>query len=83
LRMPPLPADSIHARACKLKCEKILTRPALIRATFLLLNASVNSFWIRVVLPAPKKPEIKYISVIMFSFELLAPRPAQPGKQWF
>ena len=27
--MPPLPADSIHARACKLKCEKILTRPAL------------------------------------------------------
>ena len=29
MRMPPLPADSIHARACKLKCEKILTRPAL------------------------------------------------------
>ena len=28
MRMPPLPADSIHARACKLKCEKILTRPA-------------------------------------------------------
>ena len=27
--MPPLPADSIHARACKLKCEKILTRPNL------------------------------------------------------
>ncbi len=27
--MPPLPADSIHARACKLKCEKILTRPAI------------------------------------------------------
>ena len=27
MRMPPLPADSIHARACKLKCEKILTRP--------------------------------------------------------
>ena len=27
--MPPLPADSIHARACKLKCEKILTRPSL------------------------------------------------------
>ena len=27
--MPPLPADSIHARACKLKCEKILTRPIL------------------------------------------------------
>ena len=27
--MPPLPADSIHARACKLKCEKILTRPDL------------------------------------------------------
>ena len=28
--MPPLPADSIHARACKLKCEKILTRPVLV-----------------------------------------------------
>ena len=28
MRMPPLPADSIHARACKLKCEKILTRPS-------------------------------------------------------
>lgn len=27
--MPPLPADSIHARACKLKCEKILTRPIM------------------------------------------------------
>ena len=27
--MPPLPADSIHARACKLKCEKILTRPPM------------------------------------------------------
>ena len=26
--MPPLPADFIHARACKLKCEKILTRPS-------------------------------------------------------
>ena len=29
MRMPPLPADSIHARACKLKCEKILTRPII------------------------------------------------------
>ena len=28
--MPPLPADSIHARACKLKCEKILTRPQFV-----------------------------------------------------
>ena len=27
--MPPLPADFIHARACKLKCEKILTRPSI------------------------------------------------------
>ena len=27
--MPPLPADFIHARACKLKCEKILTRPEI------------------------------------------------------
>lgn len=31
--MPPLPADSIHARACKLKCEKILTRPKTMEAT--------------------------------------------------
>lgn len=30
MRMPPLPADFIHARACKLKCEKILTRPAVL-----------------------------------------------------
>lgn len=33
MRMPPLPADSIHARACKLKCEKILTRPLNILLT--------------------------------------------------
>ena len=32
MRMPPLPADSIHARACKLKCEKILTRPIVLSA---------------------------------------------------
>lgn len=25
--MPPLPAGFIHARDCKLKCEKFLTRP--------------------------------------------------------
>ena len=31
--MPPLPADFIHARACKLKCEKILTRPRVITAS--------------------------------------------------
>ena len=29
--MPPLPADFIHARACKLKCEKILTRPFILQ----------------------------------------------------
>jgi len=33
LRMPPLPADFIHARACKLKCEKILTRPKAVIVT--------------------------------------------------
>ena len=37
--MPPLPADSIHARACKLKCEKILTRPI----TFLAVTNSFQS----------------------------------------
>ena len=35
--MPPLPADFIHARACKLKCEKILTRPGFYLITFLCL----------------------------------------------
>jgi len=40
--MPPLPADSIHARACKLKCEKILTRP--IDALHLLLPQVAVSF---------------------------------------
>ena len=33
--MPPLPADSIHARACKLKCEKILTRPLAVIRTII------------------------------------------------
>ena len=27
MRMPPLLADLIHARGCKLKCEKFLTLP--------------------------------------------------------
>ena len=34
MRMPPLPADSIHARACKLKCEKILTRPEEVQESY-------------------------------------------------
>lgn len=36
--MPPLPADSIHARACKLKCEKILTRPVKANVDRILQN---------------------------------------------
>lgn len=28
MRMPPLLADLIHARGCKLKCEKFLTLPS-------------------------------------------------------
>ena len=36
MRMPPLPADSIHARACKLKCEKILTRPQIEKVSVLI-----------------------------------------------
>ena len=36
--MPPLPTDSIHARACKLKCEKILTRPTLGGVTFFMVH---------------------------------------------
>ena len=40
--MPPLPADSIHARACKLKCEKILTRPRSL-SRLLLLQTIFNS----------------------------------------
>lgn len=27
--MPPLLVDFIHARICKLKCEKFVTRPSL------------------------------------------------------
>ena len=40
--MPPLPADSIHARACKLKCEKILTRPY--ETAEMLWNIFANNF---------------------------------------
>ena len=38
MRMPPLPADFIHARACKLKCEKILTRPKHIPPCYCLVK---------------------------------------------
>jgi len=40
--MPPLPADSIHARACKLKCEKILTRPRDEAQELLIVKANVD-----------------------------------------
>ena len=40
--MPPLPADSIHARACKLKCEKILTRPNGL--DFIMVQKGVNAY---------------------------------------
>ena len=46
--MPPLPADSIHARACKLKCEKILTRPRktsfMVSAYFVFDSFSCDTF---------------------------------------
>ena len=44
--MPPLPADSIHARACKLKCEKILTRPQVELAADIIenLQSALESF---------------------------------------
>ena len=48
--MPPLPADFIHARACKLKCEKILTRP--VRRSDLPAHPQDQS----VVLQFPKGP---------------------------
>ncbi len=40
MRMPPLPADSIHARACKLKCEKIFdaTNKMPIDGLFIILD---------------------------------------------
>lgn len=41
MRMPPLPADFIHARACKLKCEKILTRPFAPRVWPLTMDKAV------------------------------------------
>ena len=50
--MPPLPADSIHARACKLKCEKILTRPVTPFGNWWMGWRFTTSFW------AEKKQEI-------------------------
>lgn len=47
--MPPLPADSIHARACKLKCEKILTRPSCL----------LNHLLRKLVFPDPDCPPSK------------------------
>ena len=47
--MPPLPADFIHARACKLKCEKILTRPRGVEyAEELDDETGVGSFYLHV-----------------------------------
>ena len=40
--MPPLPADFIHARACKLKCEKILTRPFFLNSINRDLASAIN-----------------------------------------
>ena len=59
--MPPLPADSIHARACKLKCEKILTRPEKI------VNAQKET--IQLALAIPTAVMIAYDKVL-FSFQL-------------
>ena len=42
MRMPPSPADFIHARACKLKCEKILTRPKMCQE-LKLINQNLNA----------------------------------------
>ena len=55
MRMPPLPADSIHARACKLKCEKILTRP---KGHPKRQSNKVHQFIISPVEQHSKKPDI-------------------------
>ena len=47
MRMPPLPTDSIHARACKLKCEKILTRPLDTGVIPKFASCSIGIQWFR------------------------------------
>ena len=42
MRMPPLLADLIHARGCKLKCEKFLTLPAHMAAFYSLLCKAIK-----------------------------------------
>ena len=39
--MPPLPADSIHARACKLKCEKNLDTTSVTGFSFGIMKESI------------------------------------------
>ena len=36
MRMPPLPADFTHSRACKPICEKSLTLPYIIKIAFVI-----------------------------------------------
>ena len=59
--MPPLPADFIHARACKLKCEKILTRPA--QATMLCMVFGPHIFVGRGFGERPNKQERIFLSI--------------------
>lgn len=70
MRMPPLPADSIHARACKLKCEKILTRPNQEIKTV----AGVAGFFSAPVLSIGKTIEAAYIANIIVIHSRLAQR---------
>lgn len=54
--MPPLPTDSIHARACKLKCEKILTRPSTL--------VDIRNIHIDSSLPAAKKMQSYFEQIV-------------------
>ena len=60
MRMPPLPADFIHARACKLKCEKILTRPStasvLLKKSILKPSGEISKDKINLVAGAITQP---------------------------
>ena len=57
MRMPPLLADLIHARGCKLKCEKFLTLPWVSRqlVSFLESSEQISRFGAAFKKPPPKR----------------------------
>ena len=70
MRMPPLPADSIHARACKLKCEKILTRPQEVSGSIPLISTKRLAFIRQVSFFAKKGGVRVYASLLVKLFSM-------------